>query len=107
MTTQTVTRTSSIEHMLESADRAFEWHRSNTDVPDRVTNTPHLPQGWILYSAYYALEGSQKGWNVELMDTTRPFQKDSIVKAWHSHSLDAALQKAQWQAPPVRSAAVV
>jgi hypothetical protein len=91
---QTLTRTSTIEQMLESADHLIEKHRADPAIPDRITDTPHLPQGWILYSAERAFGGSKKGWNVELMDTTKPFQKGSIVTARHNHSLDAALEKA-------------
>ena len=91
---QTITRTLSIEHMLESADHLIEHHRGNSAMLGQPVNTPQLPNGWIVYSAQYALEGKKKGWNVEVMDTNRPFRKGSIVDAFDRKSLDAALRAA-------------
>ena len=91
---QTITRTLSIEHMLESADHLIEHHRGNPAAFDQPVNNPQLPNGWIIYSAHYALGGKKKGWSVEVMDTTRPFRKGSIVDAFDRQSLDAALRAA-------------
>lgn len=101
---QTITRTTAIEQMLESADHLIERHREGTGRRDRVLATPHVPEGWILYSACYKLEGTEKGWRVELMDTMRPFQAGSIVDACHSASLDAALIEANRKIPASRVA---
>lgn len=99
---QTMTRTNTIEHLLESADHLIELHREGPARIDRVVETPHVPEGWILYSAGLALGGSKKGWSVELLDTTKPFQKGSIVDARHSKSLDAALEAANRKIPASR-----
>jgi hypothetical protein len=91
---QTMTSTIAIEQMLESADHLIESHRGNPGRVDRESETPYLPDGWIVYSAECAFEGIHKDWKVELMDTTRPFQEGSIVSAQNELSLDAALKEA-------------
>lgn len=99
----TSTRTLTIERMLESADPHIAQHRVNPAMPDSINRTPQLPQGWILHSASYTYEGSRKGWDVQILDTTKPYGKDSILTAWHSGSLDAALRAASRSIPgPVR-----
>jgi len=52
------------------------------------------------------LEGAQKGWHVELMNTSGSFQTGSIVDAWDSQSLDAALEEASYKIPASRSEVV-
>lgn len=97
---QTVTRTAAIEQMLESADhlienhRVIENHRATAAVFDRSVESPDLPPGCIFYSAEFSLDGLEKGWNVELMDTMKPFGAGSIVSAEHAPTLDAALRQA-------------
>ena len=100
----TMTRTSAVEHMLESADPLIELHRESSGAVQSDSLIPQLPQGWILYSAQLELGSARKGWNVELLDTSRPFQKGSIVEARHSRSLDAALQAASRKVPAARIA---
>ncbi len=83
--------------MLESVDpwilkhEGIGKHEGNHAVPSPVYSTPHLPDGWILYSACYTIRGAKKGWNVELLNTAGPFRKTSIVAGWHREKLDAAL----------------
>src|SRR6516164_2619683 len=88
-----ITQTTTIERMLESADHLIEKHQAGT-TRARAFDTPHLPEGWVLYSVGYALGGSQKGWRVKLIDTGGPFRADSIVDVTHNESLDAALREA-------------
>jgi hypothetical protein len=88
------TNTITIEHMLESADHLIERHRGETQSPQIQEKEAPLPEGWVLHSATYGFGRAKKGWNVELMDTRRPFQKGSLVNAHHNGSLVAALQKA-------------
>lgn len=95
---QTTAHSTTIEQMLESADHLIEKHRGDPAAFDHYADTPHVPAGWILYSAQYELGGMRQPWKVELMDTTRPFQDGSIVVAQHSESLDAALREASRKA---------
>jgi len=96
---QSATRVSSVEQLLESADHLIERHRADPGSLDRVVETPpsSLPEGWILYSAHRDYGGDHNGWNVELMDTSRPYQEDSIIAARHDYSLDEALRQAGHQ----------
>lgn len=94
-----------IERMLESADHHYEQHRGGSTIPGSVVQTPHLPEGWILYSAYRVLEGAKKGWNVSLMNAVRPFHKGSMIEVRHQGSLDAALREASTKIRASRSAA--
>jgi len=97
---QTMTRTTAIEEMLESADhlidnhRVIENQRATPSVFDRSRTVSDLPAGYILYSAECLLDGVHKGWHVELMDTNRPYQDGSIVSVEGARSLDAALDQA-------------
>ena len=97
---QTIASTIAVEQMLESADhiienhRAVENHGASPAVFDRSRDNSDLPAGYILYSAECWLEGVQKGWHVELLDTTRPFLDGSIVSVDGARSLDAALDQA-------------
>jgi hypothetical protein len=91
---QTITHTDSIEQMLDSADHLIENHRGSPARFDRATESTDLPEGWILYSANCEMAGVKKDWNVELLDTTRPYNDGSIVTAEHQESLDAALREA-------------
>lgn len=90
---QTMTDTTTIEQMLESADHLIEKHREQPGLFDRINRTPFLPEGSILYSAQCAF-GDRKHWEVELLDTTRRYEEGSIVTAQDDNSLDAALEAA-------------
>ena len=91
---QIITHTSSVEHMLESADHLIERHQEGPANRYGVSQTPPLPSGWVLYSTWYATEGGERGWHVELLDTSKPFQNGSIVDG-HSDSFDTALRDAR------------
>ena len=101
---QMMTRATTIEQMLESADHLIERHRGDPAIPDRAFKPPDLPEGCILYSARCEFEGVRKRWNVELMDTTKPYDEDSIVASEHTGSLDAALREAGRMILAARSA---
>ncbi len=90
-TLQTVTSTLAIERMLEAVDHWTERHRETPAHLAPTYPTPHLPAGWILYSACYKTTRAKKGWNVALLGTSGPFRKNSIVGGWSRHSLDDAL----------------
>lgn len=83
--------TKSVEQLLDSADHHFEQHGGSVITAGSAASTPHLPEGWILYSAYRVLDGTRKGWTMKLLNTAKPFRKDSVVDARHNGSLDAAL----------------
>jgi hypothetical protein len=97
------TRATLIEQMLESSDHLIERHRADRVPFDRIHETPHLPEGCVLYSAQCAFGDIGKRWSVELMDTTRPYQDDSIFAAQNGESLDAALEEAGWKVLASRS----
>ena len=90
--------------MLESADHLIEKHRGTPALFDHVTESPYVPEGWILYSAECSVGGVRKSWSVELMDTTRPYQDDSIVSAQNNDSLDGALREAGFKIQALRPA---
>lgn len=90
---QSATHTLAIEQMLESADPLIERHRANPGSYDGVAETLPLPEGCILYSAHYDYGSTHQSWNVELLDTTRPYL-DSIVSVRDDQSFDAALRQA-------------
>ncbi len=77
--------------MLEAVDHWTERHRETPAHLAPTYPTPHLPAGWILYSACYKTTRAKKGWNVALLGTSGPFRKNSIVGGWSRHSLDDAL----------------
>lgn len=89
-----------IERMLESADHWIERHKAFEQLQEdwgmfgRADRPPQLPAGWIVYSACYETDGVRKGWNVELLGTSVPFQNSSIVEGWDKESLDSALHQA-------------
>ena len=91
---QSATHTLAIEQMLESADPLIERHRAKPGSYDGVAETLPLPEGCILYSAHYDYGSTHQSWNVELLDTTRPYLQDSLVSAQDDESLDAALLQA-------------
>lgn len=91
---QSANSTTAIEQMLESADPLIERHRAEPGSYDRAAETLPLPEGCILYSAHYDYGSTHKSWNVELLDTTRPYLEDSIVSAQNDESLEAALRQA-------------
>ena len=80
--------------MLESADHLIERHQGGAGASYGSSQMPPLPQGWVLYSTWYATEGGKRGWHVELLDTSKPFQNGSIVDG-HSDSFDTALRDAR------------
>jgi len=100
---QSANRTIAIEQMLESADPLIERHRAEPGSYDRAAETLPLPEGCILYSARYDYGGTHKSWNVELLDTTRPYLEDSIVSVQDDESLDAALRQAGRQIAALRT----
>ncbi|HEX5230381.1 MAG TPA: hypothetical protein VFW44_21865 [Bryobacteraceae bacterium] len=91
---QSVNSTIAIEQMLESADPLIERHRAEPGSYSRAAESLPLPEGCILYSAHYDYGSTHKSWNVELLDTTRPYLQDSLVSAQDDESLDAALLQA-------------
>lgn len=99
-----------VERMLESADRWAGRHGRDPSIPVATYPTPHLPAGWILYSACYAFsrratDQAKKGWTVTLLGTSGPFQKNSMVNGSNPHSLDAALLDASRKITAARAMA--
>lgn len=93
-TMQTTSFVTSVEQMLESVDHLIEKHREGPALRRSFNYTPHVPEDWVLYSARYDLDGREKGWHVQFLHATKPFQIDSIIETWDSESLDTALRKA-------------
>lgn len=85
-----------IERMLASADHWAGRHGQDPSIPAPSYPTPHLPAGWIVYSASYAFsrqapDQAPKGWHVTLMGSSTPFEKSSMVSGSNRNSLDGAL----------------